>query len=115
VFGTKFKNILGYRSDPEMNLAIQRGETEGRVTTNLRALFATTKQSDHHVIIQIGMKKNPNYPQAPLLRDLGHSNDDKLARDFISRVIALARPVATNSDVPARNGWRPCGAPSTTP
>src|SRR5262249_58852087 len=39
--GTKFKNIIGYRNSPEMNLAMERGETEGRITTNLRALSAT--------------------------------------------------------------------------
>jgi tripartite-type tricarboxylate transporter receptor subunit TctC len=100
VLGTKFKNILGYRSSPEMNLAMQRGETEGRVTTNLRALFATTDRSDYHVIVQAGIKKDPNYPNVPLLGELGRNDDDRLALAFISRVMALARPVATNSDVP---------------
>ncbi len=100
VLGTRFKNILGYRSSPEMDLAMQRGETEGRITTNLRTLFATTNRSDYHVIIQAGVKKDPKYPNVPLLRELGQNKDDKLALDFISEVIALARPVATNSGVP---------------
>ena len=100
VLGTRFKNILGYRSGPEMNLAMQRGETEGRVTTNLRALFATTNRSDYNIPLQIGMKKDKENPKVPLLRELGTNPDDTLALDFISRVMSLARPVATNSDVP---------------
>ena len=40
VLATKLKNIFGYRSGPEMTLALQRGEAEARWTTNLRSLFA---------------------------------------------------------------------------
>src|SRR5262245_51757911 len=36
VLGTRFKIVHGYRSSPEMNLAMQRGEVEGRIMTNLR-------------------------------------------------------------------------------
>jgi tripartite-type tricarboxylate transporter receptor subunit TctC len=100
--GTRFKNIIGYRSSPEMNLAMERGEVEGRVTTNLRALFATTPAgaAGFNVIIQIGMKKNEGSTDTPLLRDLARDANEKLAFDFTSRTMALARPVATNDNVP---------------
>lgn len=35
VVKTRLKNIFGYRSGPEMTLALQRGEAEARWTTNL--------------------------------------------------------------------------------
>jgi tripartite-type tricarboxylate transporter receptor subunit TctC len=102
VLGTKFKNILGYRSSPEMNLAVQRGEAEGRTTTNLRALFAATAggESAFNILVQAGLKAAPEYPKVPLLRDLARDPDQKVVFDFISRSMALGRPVATNQNVP---------------
>ncbi len=100
--GTKFKNIIGYRNSPEMNLAMQRGETEGRITTNLRALFASQPGGAEafNVVLQLGMQPEPDHPKVPLLRNLAKGADQKLVFDFISRTMALARPVATNSNVP---------------
>jgi tripartite-type tricarboxylate transporter receptor subunit TctC len=99
---TRLKNIYGYRSSPEMNLALQRGEAEARWTTNLRALFAATAggAGAYNVVVQVGLKADPNYPGVALLRDLGSDRDDALVLDFISRVVALARPVATTAGVP---------------
>jgi hypothetical protein len=107
MLGTKFKNIYGYRSSPEMNLSMERGESEGRMTTNLRALFAAAAtrpgsqgEADYNVILQIGMEKAKDYPNVPLLRDLAQGPDDKLVFDFLSQSVSLARPIATNQNVP---------------
>jgi len=100
--GTRFKNIIGYRNSPEMNLAMERGETEGRITTNLRALFASQPSgpSGFNVVIQTGMRPDKDHPAVPLLRNLARSPSETLAFDFISRTMALARPVTTNDNVP---------------
>jgi tripartite-type tricarboxylate transporter receptor subunit TctC len=99
---TKFRNILGYRSGPEMNLAMQRGEAEGRTTTNLRALFAASPKgaADFNVIVQAGLRKAPDHPDVPLMRELARNADQKVVLDFISRTLSLGRPVATNQNVP---------------
>ena len=101
--GTKFKNIIGYRNSPEMNLAMERGETEGRITTNLRALFAShiSGAADFNVVVQIGVQADKDYANVPLLRALAQSPNEQLVFDFISQTMALARPVATNDGVPA--------------
>ncbi|MPZ57229.1 MAG: hypothetical protein GEU91_12180 [Rhizobiales bacterium] len=109
MLGAKFKNVYGYRSSPEMNLSMERGETEGRMTTNLRALFAAAATrpnskgaADYNVILQIGMAKDKSYPDTPLLRDLARNPDDRLVFGFLSQSVSLARPIATNEGVPAR-------------
>jgi tripartite-type tricarboxylate transporter receptor subunit TctC len=101
--GTKFKNIFGYRNSPEMNLAMERGETEGRITTNLRALFAShaSGAAGFNVIAQIGMQPDKEHPNVPVLRNLARTPNETLVFDFISRTMALARPIATNEGVPA--------------
>jgi len=103
VLGTKFKNVLGYRSSPEMNLAMQRGEAEGRMTTNLRALFAGTPNgaSEFNLVLQAGMRRDKDYPNVPLMREAAREPNEQPVLDFISRVLALARPVATNENTPA--------------
>jgi len=100
--GTKFKNIIGYRNSPEMNLAMERGETEGRITTNLRALFASHANgpAGFNVVVQIGVQADKDYAGVPLLRALAHGPNEQLVFDFISQTMALARPVAANDGVP---------------
>ncbi len=101
--GTRFKNIIGYRNSPEMNLAMERGETEGRITTNLRALFASQRRTAPPAStssFRPACRKDKDQPNVPLLRNLARSPNDKLVFDFISRTMALARPVATNDNVP---------------
>ena len=100
---TKFKNIIGYRNSPEMNLAMERGETDGRITTNLRALFAAHANGadGFNVLVQVGLQADKDHAGVPLLRALARQPNQQLVFDFISQTMALARPVATNDGVPA--------------
>jgi tripartite-type tricarboxylate transporter receptor subunit TctC len=102
VIGTRLKNIFGYRSGPEMTLALQRGEAEARWTTNLRSLFAGAPSgaAGFNVVLQVGLKADASYPKVPLLRELGSDPSGTVVLDFISRVMALARPVATTAATP---------------
>ena len=81
---------------------MQRGEAEGRTTTNLRALFGASPKgaADFNVILQAGLRKAPDQPDVPLMRDLARNSDQKVVLDFISRTMSLGRPVATNQNVP---------------
>ena len=105
--GTKFKNIPGYRSGPEMTLAMDRGETDGRWTTNLRALFASSKSRSaegiaegYNVLLQTGIEKDRQFQSPPLARELPADPKHKGAIEFISQVVPLARPVAVAQNVP---------------
>ena len=105
--GTRFKLVPGYTSGPNMNLAMERGEIDGRGTSNPKGMFAggSERGADgrplFNLIVQWGLKQNPDYPEAPLLSDLATSPEQKVVFDFVGRVASLARPIATNADVPA--------------
>jgi len=103
VLGTRFKPILGYQSGPAMTLAMARGEIESRATTNLRSLFATTPQGAEafNVLVQFGLRKDPNYPNIPLATEFAETNEKRAALVLLSKVISLSRPVATQQNVPA--------------
>jgi tripartite-type tricarboxylate transporter receptor subunit TctC len=102
VLGTRFKNVHGYRSSPEMNLAMQRGEVEGRIMTNLRLASKSFANGigDLNPVLQTGVRKDKAYPDVPLLLDQGRDEKGKLMVSFISKVMGLARPVATNANTP---------------
>jgi len=103
LLGTKFKSIIGYRTGAEMNLSVERRETDGRSTTNLPALYATRPQgaATFHALLQAGLDKSAEFRDVPLLRELARTPEQKVVFDFLSRAVSPGRPVATNSRVPA--------------
>jgi tripartite-type tricarboxylate transporter receptor subunit TctC len=104
--GTRFKLIPGYNSGPDMNLAMERGEIDGRGTSNPKAMFSGGSETApdgrplFNFLLQWGLKKNPNLPNVPLLSDLALSPEQKVIFDFVCKVASLARPLTTNADVP---------------
>jgi tripartite-type tricarboxylate transporter receptor subunit TctC len=104
--GTKFKLIPGYNSGPDMNLAMERGEIDGRGTSNPKAMFAGGSETGSdgrplfNFLLQWGVKKNPDFGNVPLLSELATNAEQKAIFDFVCQVASLARPVTTNADVP---------------
>jgi tripartite-type tricarboxylate transporter receptor subunit TctC len=102
LLGTKFKVIYGYPSGPEMSLAMDRGEVEGRSTSNPQVLgpSAADVLAKYNFLIQTGTRKIPNYEVVPLLRDLAKDDDQQKMFDFLSKAVVIARPIVTNPGVP---------------
>jgi len=102
VLGLKLKVIYGYPSGPEMTLALERGEVEGRSTSNPQVLAPTTAEvlAKYNVLIQAGPRTIPGYEAVPLLLDLARNEDERRIFEFMSNGVALARPVVTNPGVP---------------
>ena len=100
LLGTKFKVLYGYPSGPAMNMAMARGEAEGRTTSNPDSAFLGVEPATFHYLLQVGLKKDPGFPGVPLLADLATGVDEKLVFDFLSSVVSLSRPVCATSGVP---------------
>jgi tripartite-type tricarboxylate transporter receptor subunit TctC len=103
LLGTKFKVIYGYPSGPDMTLAMERGEVEGRSTSNPQLLAPTKAEAlaRYNFIIQAGMSRIPQYEEVPLLRELAKTATEHQVLDFVSRAVVIARPIVTNPGVPA--------------
>jgi tripartite-type tricarboxylate transporter receptor subunit TctC len=102
LLGTKFKVIYGYPSGPDMSLAMERGEVEGRSTSNPQVLAATKADvmAKFNFLIQAGLKKVPDYAEVPLLLDLAKTDEERQIFDFVSKAVVIARPFITNGGVP---------------
>ena len=103
--GTKFKIITGYADATLIEAAMERGELDGRATNQ----WATYKSSRPHwvaqkqilPIIQVGLKKERDLADVPLLRDLVKNPKDRAAFEFITNASAVGRPLSTTPGVPA--------------
>jgi tripartite-type tricarboxylate transporter receptor subunit TctC len=102
MLGTRFKVIYGYPSGPDMTLAMERHEVEGRSTSNPQVLGPSKAEvvAKYNFLIQTGIRKLPGYEEVPLLRDLAGTPEQQAVFDFISKAVVLARPIVTNPGVP---------------
>lgn len=103
LLGTKFKAVMGYESGAQQTLAMERGEMEGRATntwSSYKASFPDPK-SKLNVLVQIGLRREADLPDVPLLSDLvkGDADKEKVAR-LVSESLAVARPFAAPPGVP---------------
>jgi tripartite-type tricarboxylate transporter receptor subunit TctC len=105
VLGTKFKIIGGYQAVPEIRLAMERGELEGLGANPLSDLLSVKptaiKDKTYSILVQIGVKRDPLIPDVPLLSELTEEPEGKAILAFISKALAVGRPIGTTPGVPA--------------
>ena len=104
ILGTRLKIVFGYPDGHDVDLAMERGEIEGRGTNPWASYVAV---SPHYVkdkliipLLQVGLRKDPDLPDVPLLKDLAKSPEDQKVLDFMSEAVAVGRPIATTPGVP---------------
>jgi tripartite-type tricarboxylate transporter receptor subunit TctC len=103
VLGTKFKIIMGYKAGQEIDLSMERGEVEGRGTNTYTGYMAS---KPHYLasklivpLVQVGLAREPELPDVPLLLEQSVPAADRPLLEFISKAITVGRPVATTPGV----------------
>jgi tripartite-type tricarboxylate transporter receptor subunit TctC len=105
LLGTRFRIIYGYKGGAEMNLAMARGELHGRGANTWASYKASSpaevRGGRFNVLMQIGLRKDPDLMHAPLLNDLVAGNPvyEPIAR-FMSLSLTITRPLAAPPGVP---------------
>jgi hypothetical protein len=105
VAGTKFKLVLGYAGGQVVDLAMERGEVEGRGSYSwsdlkkYRADWLAEKKVN--VLAQYGMRKEPDLPDVPLSVDLGKDEKERRVMEFISADVDMAKPFMFPPKVPS--------------
>lgn len=105
ILGTKFRIITGYESSAALNLAMERGEIDGK-SSGLWQSYQLAKpewiaEKKLNIIIQTGLKKEADLPNVPLLIDAAETAEQKAILEYISKTVAVGRPFATTPGVPA--------------
>jgi tripartite-type tricarboxylate transporter receptor subunit TctC len=96
LLGTKFKPVLGYKGGAEINLAIERGEVQGRANTwDGWATAMPQWLTDKKIInlVQLGPSKLAEIGEVPLFGDLVKDPKDKPVVDFLSVGLTVGRSV----------------------
>src|SRR6266508_741762 len=107
--GTKFDIILGYPGGPEMDLAVEKNETQCRAFTHA-AWFSGEpyrtwqKNGFAHVLIQTGRNRDERLPQVPTLNELmDEFKTEEMGRRLANVVLAsgeLGRPYLLPPGIP---------------
>jgi tripartite-type tricarboxylate transporter receptor subunit TctC len=104
LLGAKFKVIYGYPGASDLNLAMERGETQGRASGIWATVKATTPQwiteKKINVLVQIGVKRDPDLLEIPLLIELADNPEKRAVLEFITKGAIVGRPFAVGSGVP---------------
>lgn len=104
VLGTKFKVINGYRGATDVRLAMERGEVEGYGANPWNSLLSASpelvKEGKLRIIVQVGVKKENDLPDVPVLADLATNSEQRAILEFVAKAFAVGRPIATTPGVP---------------
>ncbi len=104
LLGTHFKIISGYPGGGDINLAMERGEVDGRGSNSWASWKSTKadwlKDKKINILFQVGLKREPDLPDVPLLSELGKTPEERQVLEVISADVAVGRPILSTPNVP---------------
>jgi tripartite-type tricarboxylate transporter receptor subunit TctC len=105
VTGTKFKVVLGYAGAQLIDLAMERGEVDGRASYSWsdlkRVRSEWLKEGKLNILVQFGLEKEPDLPDVPLIVDLARNEQERKILSFVAADNNMARPFYMPPKVPA--------------
>jgi tripartite-type tricarboxylate transporter receptor subunit TctC len=103
--GTRFKPVIGYSSGGDMNLAMERGEVDGRVGWSVGAMRGTKEDWYRNklvkIILQHGLKHNKELGAIPLAQELAKNEDDRKLLELFAARQEIGFPVFGPPSIPA--------------
>ena len=102
--GTKFKFVMGYPGTGAMNLAMERGEVQGRAGSwnSFRGAKPHWVEKDMLAnLAVIGLDREPEIPDVPLLTDFISDPGDKLIMEVVASSALFAHAWLAPPGVPA--------------
>jgi hypothetical protein len=96
VLGTKMKVIHGYPGGSDVDLAMERGEVQGRCGWSWSSVVAThpewVAQHKINILAQLSLSKHPDLPNVPLILDLAKTPDQRQIFKLIFARQVMGRP-----------------------
>jgi len=104
LLGGQMRLVTGYPGGADINLAMQRGEVQGRCAWSWSSINATGAQwlRDKKITmtLQFSMKQHPDLKHVPLIRDLVKNKRDAQALDVHLSAQLFGRPFGMGPGVP---------------
>jgi tripartite-type tricarboxylate transporter receptor subunit TctC len=105
VLGLKLKIIVGYKSQTQAFLAMERGEINGFPSVFYSSLKATRpdwiRDKKVKLLVQMGQRKDPELPNVPYMLDLIKNPADKAVAEAAFGPLGTGRPYLLPPGVPA--------------
>ncbi|MGE3646126.1 MAG: Bug family tripartite tricarboxylate transporter substrate binding protein [Beijerinckiaceae bacterium] len=104
LLGTKFKIVPGYRTTGQIHLAMEKGEVQGRAGNFFSSLKSDNadwlRDKKIDLILQIGVKRDPEFANVPLMSELGKTPEQNRVLQLFSSEIAMGRAFSTTPKTP---------------
>lgn len=104
MFGTKFKMVTGYPGGNDINLAMERGEVQGRCSIPWSTVKATRRfwidEKKVSLLMQYSLGKHADLPNVPLIMDLAKTDEQRSILKLIFGRQVMGRPFAAPPEMP---------------
>ena len=105
VLNSKMKVIAGYPGGNEINLAMERGEVQGRCGWSWSSVKSThpewLRDKKINVLVQLSLSKHEDLPDVPLILDLARTEADKQVFSLVFARNVMGRPFLAPPGIPA--------------
>ena len=104
VFGANVRLVTGYPGGNDVNLAIERGEVDGRCGWSWSSVKSQRpewlKDKKINILVQLAMKKHSDLPDAPLLLDFAKSEEQRQIVRLVLASLVVGRPFFAPPGIP---------------
>ena len=104
ILGTRFKIVSGYPGGGDINLAVERGEVDGRGSDSWASMKANKanwlRDKSINILFQVGPRRETDLADVPLWSDLAQNDEQRQILEVLSGDVAVGRPILTVPDVP---------------
>lgn len=105
LFDTQIQLITGYGSGDAINLAMERGEIQGRCSWSLASIKATRKkwldENKLNFLLEIGLKSSNKMPGVPIITDFVSNERQRQILELLLAANLMGRPMLAPPDLPA--------------
>ncbi len=103
ISGARFKLVRGYPGTQAANLAMERGEVDGAISTLdvIQKFEPTWLQEDKiRVVMALALKRFDDFPNVPALLEFAKTESDRAVIEFFVSANLIGRVIAAPPDTP---------------
>jgi len=104
VFGANVKLVTGYPGGSDINLAIERGEIDGRCGWSWSSVKSQrsewVRDKKISVLVQLAMTKHPDLSDVPLLLELAQNEEQRQIVRLVLASLVVGRPFFAPPGIP---------------